>query len=309
MPVFGAVAAPPRSPTAPAGLPGIHPPPSAASQVAGAPGSPATTSPFGTLPGGLDLSQILAGQTPPGTDPSLAALWSGIGTYELGPAAQSLGAQSSLLGAQGGLTQQQLSDQARLEQQSAGFSQQQLGVQGANLGLQRSALEQQAGPGGFQSQQSALTAQEQALQTAQQQRALRSGATSGGSINTAGTQQSWSDILAQQGFEKAQQALTTKEQQQQYATSKGQLDNAAKSLGISGQEVTARLNNALSQLGLQGRLDTLGITQAIQQLQSGFLSGPWATAIQQVLQAAGLPIQAFSNPALSGASAPSVSFG
>ncbi len=72
------------------------------------------------------------------------------------------------------------------------------------------------------------------------------------------------------------------------------MNNAAKQLGISSQEVTARLNNALGQLGLQGQLDTLGVSQAIQQLQAGFLSGPWATAIQQVLSAAGIPISAFS---------------
>ena len=262
------------------------------------------------------LSQLLGqAPVPPGQDPNVAAvnnaaapgagglsgLWSGIQQFQLNPAMTALGAQTDLTKTAGTISQQQLADSAQQQSQEAGFSQAQLGVQGANLGLSNQQLQATAGPGGFQQQQQGLTAAEQAFGLGQSQRALRSAATATGSVNTSGTQQKWSDLLSQYGFQQQQAGLTTKEQNEAYQIQQGQLANAAKSLGISSQEVTSRLNNALNQLGLQGSLDTLGVAQAIQQLQSGFLSGPMATAIQEVLGAAGLPIQAFGsggNPAV-----------
>ena len=254
------------------------------------------------------LSQLL-GQSPvaPGQDPNVAAvnaaaqpgannvagLFSGIQQFQLNPALTNLGAQTDLTTQAGNISQQQIADQAAQQQQEAGFSQAQLGIQGANLGLSNQQLQATAGPGGFQQQQQGLTAAEQAFGLGQSQRALRSAATATGAVNTSGTQQKWSDLLSQYGFQQQQGALTGKEQTEAYQIQSEQLANAGKALGISSQEVTSRLNNALNQLGLQGSLDTLGVSQAIQQLQAGFLSGPMATAIQEVLGAAGLPIQAF----------------
>jgi hypothetical protein len=222
-----------------------------------------------------------------------ADVLSGLLAGEVGPAIAGLQGQQSLLGAGQGLSQQQISDAMALQQQEAGFSLGQLGIQGANLGLQQQALQAQAGPGGFQEQQRALTAAEEAQQFAQSQRALRGQFATSGS--TGGNQvQSWSDLLKGYGFQQQQLGLQAKEQQQAYQTSKAQLANAAKSLGLSEQEVHARLSNALDQLGLSGAMNTIGFMQQLAQLQLGFLSGPMAAIAQQVLQIAGLPVQAFA---------------
>jgi hypothetical protein len=256
--------------------------------------------PYGANPN-LDLNQILSGLQgglPPSVTgapggSSIASLWPFIQGTQLDPAMTTLGAQTDLANNAGALTQQQLGLQTQQTQAEAGFSQAQIGNQLSGLGISQNALNQQYGPGGTAGQQTALTTAEQNLQTQQAQRGLRSSATAAGSINTQGTQQSWSDILANQGFQRQQSALTTKEQQQQYQTSTAQLNNAAKALGISSQEITSRLTNALQQLGLQGQIDANGVMQTIQQLQSGFISGPLANITQEILSSAGLPIQAF----------------
>jgi hypothetical protein len=246
------------------------------------------------------LNQALAGtgasvspQQAAGIDPNAAGLLGGLSQFLIGPAQQALGAQTGQIGTQLGLSGTMLSQQAAQQQLEAGYSQQSLGLQGSDLALQQAAEQANAGPGGFQSQQSALTGAEQAYQFGQAQRALRSGATAAGSVNTAGTQQSWSDLLANYGFQQKQAGLTTAEQQSAYKTSMAQLSNAAKQLGISSQEVQSRLQNAINQIGLQGYMDVSGAMQAVQQLQQGFITGPQAQVLQTLLQAAGLPLSAF----------------
>lgn len=221
------------------------------------------------------------------------ALFGGIQSYELDPALQAEQAQIGLLtgpGGQGQMTAQQLALQQQLTQQEAGFSLANLGVQGSNLDLQRQNLAAQQGPLGFASQQRVLTEAEQAQQNKMAQQGLRSSLTASGGINTQGAGNQWSNLLAQQGFEAQQNALSAREQAQAYQSGNAQLDNAAKTLGISRQEIDARLSNALAQYGLQGQMDANSIASAVQQIQAGFASGPMAQAIQQILQAAGLPL-------------------
>lgn len=257
--------------------------------------------PYQQTPGAMnarDLNAALAG-TGTSINPSQAGgipnagLLGNLLRGEVQPALMTEAGQENLAQASDLLSQQSIADSMAQERQGAGFSLSQLGIQGANLGLQRQALEAQAGPGGFQEQQRALTAAEEAQQFAQQQRALRGQFAVGGT--TGGNQvQSWSDLLKGYGFQQQQLALQAKEQQQAYATSKAQLGNAAKSLGISEAEVKARLENALSQLGLSGSMDTIGLMQTLAQLKQGLISGPLAQVAQQVLQISGLPVQAFT---------------
>jgi hypothetical protein len=219
-------------------------------------------------------------------------LLAGLLAGEVQPGLAALHGQEDLARAGSVLTQQQIADAMAQQKQEAGFSLGQVGVQGSNLALEQQALGQQLGPFGFQSQQRVLTEQEQALQNAAAQRALRGQITAAGAVSTSGAQQSWSDLLAQQALQGQQNALGARQQAFAYQQGQARLANAAKSLGISVQEVQARLDNALSQLGLQGSMDTNALAQTLEQLHQGYISGPLATIVQQVLHIAGIPLSA-----------------
>jgi hypothetical protein len=266
----------------------------------------------GTLTPNVNQSQLASnlGQNPgqygmsgPGSqslmDPSFQALLGAYGPQFAQAQAQGQQAiiplyqQMQLLGPEGALANQQAQQQAGFSEQQIGLNQQQLGIQQGALTREMQLLPQQYG---LQQQGFGLSETEAQQGYQQQLRGLNSASTASGSFTSTGANQSRGDLynnltnsLQNIGLQRQGAALTFAEQQAQQQDSQKQLGIQAKQLGISEDEVKARLNNALQQTGLSSTLSADQILGQIGQIQQGELS-PLSGLLSQIAQLSGITL-------------------
>jgi hypothetical protein len=170
--------------------------------------------------------------------------------------------------------------QGQLLQQQNQFSLQNLGLDTQSLGIQQGALGRQQAllPQQYALQTQGFDLSQQGIQNsaAQQTRGLNSSQTARGAYTSIGANQGRQDIqtqlqqnLANLGLQRQGAALNFQEQQAQNADSEKQLDIQSKRLGISKDELSARLNNALAQLGISGQVSANQLLQGFSQAASG----------------------------------------
>lgn len=196
--------------------------------------------------------------------------------------------------------------------QNAGFQRQSLGLDQQGLGIQQGALNRQ-GPllgaeYGLQQQQFGLQNQgfDQAVQEAWQgaqrgQRSINSSETARGGFASQGHQQGLQDIQTQLsnslstiGRQRESASLSnqgnTLQYQEQVAKlgdAQKQLDLSSKRLGLSGEEITARLNQSLNQLGLSTAMSATDLLSGISKMQAGEYS-PLSQMIGEIYPFLGL---------------------
>ncbi len=201
-----------------------------------------------------------------------------------------LGLQSGLIGANYGVQSGALSQQL-----SSGMAN--LGLDQNALGIQQGQLARQMGSNGLSQQNEALTQrqfglsdQDLAAQREQanygagmQTRGAWSNNTARGSTNTSGFRQQLGDISQQLQFQlagigrneqqlgigKEREKLRFGEEQKNLDDAKQMLDIRAKKLGLSGQDLNARISQALGQLGIQQSLSTLDILNGMNDIENG----------------------------------------
>lgn len=201
-----------------------------------------------------------------------------------------------------GFSNEQLGLNTNQAQQAAGFAQQGLGLQNAGLGIQFGANERQA----------ALLPQlhDLALQEFQAQegsanrnadaslRNLNSALTPRGAFTSVMGNAQRGDISSQLseqlsgiGRQRQQSELNYSEQIAQNADAKKQLGLMQQQLGLSGDEISARLNNTLAQLGLQNRMNVAQLLGEIGKVQRGEYS-PVTQLLGDIYSISGLQIPA-----------------
>lgn len=197
--------------------------------------------------------------------------------------------QMQMIGPQTDFSNQQAQQQAGFSTQQIGLSQEQLGIQQGALSRQMQLLPQQYG---LQQQGFGLQEQEAGQSYNQQLRGLNSAATASGAFTAQGTNDSRGDLytnlansMQNIGLQRQGAALTFQEQQAQQQDSQKELGIQSKQLGISEDEVKARLNNALQQNGLSATLDADQVLGEINKIQQGEVSP--LSGLLPILQAAG----------------------
>lgn len=229
--------------------------------------------------------------------------------------------QIGLTGMQSDLATQQQNQQANWQLQGLGLDRQSLGVQQGALSRQMALLPQQYGlqQQGFDIQGQQLGVQGQRLDeqtkeswqnAAQQQRGLKSNATSSGTWNMPGTSQGFADIKTglqnaltnigfgrqdlalnqrQLGLNRQGAALTFQEQQAQQQDSQKMLGIQSQRLGLSEDEVRGRLQNALNQIGISNQVSVDQLLSEQYKVQQGGLS-PLSQLFGDIYSAGGVTV-------------------
>jgi hypothetical protein len=259
--------------------------------------------PIDTARGGDPGQQFYAQQNYPSQGDSFYGGLSGMASL-YGPSqqyTQDLGNQQYLnLQQQMNLIQGGEDYQSGLVNQSADFSRRNLGLSREQLGVRQGALSRQMEmmpqQFGLQNQRFDLS-QEQANQGATNQTEdLNSQLTARGTYVGPGADRGRGRIQEQLAFatrgiglERHGAALNQKEQMAQGGDAQKMLDIASKQLGISGEEIEARLTNALAQIGMGGAMSANQLLGEFYKMQQGQMSA-YAPMLGDINRYAGMVI-------------------
>lgn len=189
---------------------------------------------------------------------------------------------------------------SQLAQQEAGFSQQGIGLQQQQLGVREAALARQMGllPQQYDITKSNYDIQEQQLRYGADvaTRNVNSGATARGAYTAIGTNQARGDIQSQLGFnlgllgnQRKSSQLSFQEQQAQQQDAQKMLNIQSQQLGLSSQEVQARLQNALNQIGISANVSVDQLLSEAYKVQQGEIS-PIAGLFGDIYQLSGVTL-------------------